>query len=403
MSVLEVLVGRQPIFARDRRVIGYELLFRPMDGAESVASDGDLLTSTVVFGAAAIGIDRLVGDKLVFLNADRGRLTGAVPVLMPAERAVIEVLETVTVDDEVMAGCRRLVDQGYRLALDDFVWFDGAEALLDLASVVKIDVRATPAADLPALADRCRPFDVTLLAEKVETAEELQLCEALGFELYQGYLLSRPQTVPGRTLDSATLSQVRLAAALVQDEFEVGELEEIVRADPPMGVQLLQLAGVGADHGMRGRIRTLREALVLLGARRLQNWIAFLVLTQRGTSSREQIALALARARMCELLAGRLDPAAAPMAFTAGMLSTLDILFESPLEQIIDALPLSDELHEATLGRGEGVGRVVRAVIEYQAGAQEAMPVPDLGPADLHRAGGEALAWAVHATRAQPS
>ena len=131
------------------------------------------MTAQVVLGALTIGIDQLVGDKTMFCNAERGVLIGETPVTLPPHRTVIEVLETVAVDDETVEGCRQLVEAGFRIALDDFVWIPGAERLLELASIVKIDVLALSRAEVAALVDRCRPYGVELLAEKVESPDDV--------------------------------------------------------------------------------------------------------------------------------------------------------------------------------------------------------------------------------------
>ena len=110
---------------------------------------------------------------------------------------MIEVLETVELDDEVLAGCRRLVAAGYRLALDDFQWFDGAEELLRWPRSSSWTSSTPPGTRSERLAALCRPYGVQLLAEKVETEDDLAFCRALGFELFQGYVLQRPQHVHG--------------------------------------------------------------------------------------------------------------------------------------------------------------------------------------------------------------
>ncbi|HUO47722.1 MAG TPA: EAL domain-containing protein, partial [Acidimicrobiales bacterium] len=257
MAALDVVVGRQPIFDRDLAVMGYELLFRTLSSrtdlerANNTAEDGDLLTADVLFGSIVIGVDRLVGDRKVFCNASRGVLTGEIPIVLPPDRTVVEILESVVPDDEVLAGCRRLREEGYTLALDDFSWFAGAEPLLEIASIVKIDLRSTKLADQVKLIERCQPFDVTLVAEKVETVDEFRRCQAMGFDYFQGYLLSRPLAVSSRSLDPNRANRLRLAARLLDAECPVSEIEKIVRCDPAMVRQLLQLAGTGAAGGLR--------------------------------------------------------------------------------------------------------------------------------------------------------
>jgi c-di-GMP-related signal transduction protein len=399
VTVVDVVVGRQPIFDRDLRVIGYELLFRTIEGDDrTIASlDGDLMTSEVLFSSQNIGIHRLVGNKLMFCNADRGLLTGRVPLTLPPEQTVVEVLETVTLDDEVLAGCRALVDLGFRLALDDFTWFDGAEQLLELVWMVKIDLRLSTVAEVKALYDRCRPFGVLLLAEKVETAEELALCQQMGFDYFQGYVLERPSLVPGRTLDATSLGRVRLAAHLLSSEVDLDELESIVRTEPGMMLQLLQLASVGSRDGTRGAIGSLRQALVMVGERRLRGWAALLTLVRLGSANVEDFAVALARARMCELLAARTDPSLASFAYTAGLLSAFDRLLGVPIEDVAPMMSLDDELRRAAFDRIGPVGELVREVVRFENPNEAEPSRMDVLDPSMHTASVQALMWAVEA------
>ena len=405
MSALDVVVGRQPIFDRDLTVIGYELLFRTLganadfEGAcEAAGVRGDLLTAEVLFGSVNIGVDRLVGNKKLFCNACRGVLVGEVPIVLPPEQTVIEILESVVIDEAVLAGCERLRDEGFTLALDDFSWVAGAESLLELASIVKIDLRVTKPADLADAIERCRRYDVELVAEKVETVEELQRCDEMGFDYFQGYLLARPRSVPGRALDSGRLSRLRMSARLLDRECPLAELEAVVRSDPAMIHQLLQLAGVGATAGMRRLVKTVREALVLVGLRRLQCWVALLLITDRGRAGQEEITVALTRARMCELAASGIDHSLTESAFTAGMVSCFGMLLGLPLDVVLASLPLDGELCGAVL-KGEGlIGQILADITDYLEGRSENAIRCGLGEGLLSVAALEALTWAVEMT-----
>ena len=401
MTALDIVVGRQAIFDRTRSVYGYELLFRSVDGANAAAGgvDGDLMTSAVLFASMNIGVDRLVGPgRHMFCNADRGVLTGAVPVTLPPERTVLEILETVEPDPEIVAGARKLSAAGFRLALDDFTWFEGAEEMVELVDIVKVDLTLQPLEELSALVRRLRRHTVLLLAEKIETEEELDRCMALGFDLFQGYALSRPRVVPGRTLEASVAGRLRITASLLAKDFEVGELEEILRTEPGMTYQLLRLAGTGADHGMLRKIRSLREALVILGSRRLRSWVALLMMLRANPVSNDDITSVLARARMCELLALKAMPRLAPLSFAAGMLSAFDVLLQVPIEEILYDLPLDEELRAAAFSTTTQVGRLVHDVTDYLAVQPNTQPgrcgIPD---DEFHLTSIRALIWAVDA------
>jgi c-di-GMP-related signal transduction protein len=400
VSAVEIVVARQAIFDREAQVVAYELLFRSapeLDVAGAVLADG-LMTANVLYSSINIGIENLVGDKVMFCNADRDVLTGRIPMVLPPAQTVVEILETVACDDEVIAGCTRLLGQGYRLALDDFVWFDGAERFLELASIVKLDVLDYDADALSDMVARCAEFDVQLLAEKVETEAELARCRDLGFEYFQGYFLERPRSVSGKALSGSQIASARIASTLLSREFEVTELEAILRTEPGLAFQLLQLAGIGARHGLRRRVRTLRDALVLVGPARVQNWLVLLMLRQGDQSSSHQLVIALTRARMCEVLVRRSDPRLSSLAYTAGMISALDLLMGVEPSVVSSSLNLDAELHEASFGSTSLVARTVRDVVAYERDPQSEPMLSGLSRHQFDAVALQSLSWAVQMT-----
>jgi c-di-GMP-related signal transduction protein len=388
-----VVVGRQPIVDRDGEVYGFELLYRATDG-EAPALDGDQMTARVVLSALSIGVNQLVGDKVIFCNVGRGEALGTTPVTLPPERTVIEVLESVRIDEESLAGCRGLVERGYRLALDDFVWTEGAEQLLALASIVKLDFRSGTPEQIRTLAARCREYDVMLLAEKVETDEDVALARQLGFELFQGYAIERPRTVRGHTVTASHVTRARLAATVLAEDLDYAEIEAIVRHEPGLVLQVLQMASIGAAHGLRREVRTVREALVLLGTTRIRQWIALTMLSGQPSAGPDGLATALVRARMCELLARDRGCCPPDFAFTVGLLSGLDVLLGVPVDELAESLELDPELSEAAFGRAGAGGRLVSEVADYQASLRQ--PHSATPPrADLDLAAADAFTWAV--------
>ena len=298
-------------------------------------------------------------------------------------------------DAAIIEGCKRLVAQGFRLALDDFVWFDGVERLLELADIVKVDLTIVAAQDLPGLVQRLRQYDVRLVAEKIESEEEMLRCLDLGFDYFQGYALARPVILPGKTLGSSDLGRLRMAEALLGRDFEVDELEAIVATEPGMLLQLLQMAGAGGLAGTRRRVRNVREAFVLIGSQRLQSWIALLVMVDRRVTSTDDITTALTRAKMSEVLALQLEAGRSSLAFTAGMLSAIDVLMGMPTEHILTTLSLDDELQDAAFGEQSATGRLVRDVIDHLSAKPNPSCRSGFTDQELDLAAIHALNWAL--------
>jgi len=386
------LVGRQPVFDAEFEVQGYELLFR---GPASPRPGGDSMTADVLVRAGLdIGLEGLVGKKLAFVNATRAFLVSDDAFPFAPGETVVEILEDVPRDTEVLEGCRRLVAAGYTLALDDYSWSDGPDPLMDLASIVKLDVLAQSTEQLATMLRRFGNANVKWLAEKVETHEQLRVCQDLGFDLYQGYVLSRPEVVKGNALSPSRLACLRIIERLCDPMTSARDIEKIVQTDAALSYRFLRAAGAGASRGLYRKISSVREGVVLLGERRLRSWVTLMLLSDGGRGSDEKLRIAMTRARMAELVAGAALPRLIDESFTVGLVSALDILLQAPLEQVLDSLSLADELRDALLEQRGPLGRILADVLAWEVGGGTMEPSSGLDLASVEKAYIEALLWA---------
>jgi EAL and modified HD-GYP domain-containing signal transduction protein len=386
------MVGRQPIFDARLCVHGYELLFR---SPTTPSPHGDIMTADVLVRAGLdVGLGSLVGTKLAFVNATRAFVVGDHEVPFPACQTVVEILEDVPRDPEVVAGCRRLAQSGFTLALDDYVWGDDTDPFLELVSIVKLDVLALSTAQLVEAVKHCSPFGVSLVAEKVETREQLAACQDLGFDLYQGYLLSRPEVVQGRALAANRLTCLRIIEKLCDPDVSAGEIESMVRTDAGLSYRFLRAAGAGAARGLFRRLSSVRDAVVLLGEHAIRAWVMLMLLAGAHEGANEQLAIAMTRARMAELMGESLSPSLSEPAFTVGLLSALDLLLQAPLSEVVGGLSLTNEVEDALLRRAGILGAVLADILAWEVGGEEFQLSSGLGAVDVEECYLRALAWA---------
>ena len=363
---LEVTVARQPIFDRSRAVVAYELLFRGSAGERADVLDGDSATAQVILGALTeIGMDRVTGSEPVFVNCTRHFLEND-PILAP-DRCVLEVLENIAVDDTLVEGVRRLRAKGYRIALDDFTYTEQWEPLLRLAEFVKMDIRANTPGQLQTEVKRLSKYPLILLAEKVETEQELQFCTKLGFTLFQGYYLRKPEMVSGRRSPLARSAVLGVIAELMNPDADLGKIATGISSDMSLSYRLLRFANSGLVP-VHGRIDSIQQAVGAVGTDMLLRWAALLALTRIDDSPSGYVETALQRARACELIAQQRNRARPEQAYMVGLFSLLDSMLQIPMDQIVPTLPLSDDLREA-LERGTGeLGTILAAVQSYESG-----------------------------------
>jgi c-di-GMP phosphodiesterase len=373
LDTLDIALARQPIFDREDRLVGYELLYRdqpPENRVVGGVAPARMTSDTITNSLLAMGLGRVTDGKRAFVNVDRQMLLdNGVGVLDP-RRVVLEVLESVTCDADTVAACQALVERGYTLALDDFVFSPGYEPLLRLAGIVKVDVLGRPDGEVRATLDRVRPFGVRCLAERVETAAVHARCAAMGFELFQGYFYARPEMLAGRAMPVQQANLVRLLNLLRDPETSDARAEEVFRGDLPLTYKLLRIVN-SAGTGRSG-VDSIGHAIRLLGRAVLHRWMALLLVSSFACKSgvrNELVTAAMARARFCELLAelaGRRSESGT--LFMAGLFSLLDALLRTPMAEAVERLDLTPELRAALLTRQGACGAVLRLVEAYETG-----------------------------------
>ena len=368
-----VHVGRQPILDATGRLYGYELLFRgtataTVSNTPELGAGADAATTATILSAFSEFGGQLLGGRLGFVNLTRAFLVGDLPVPFAPTSCVLEVLETIAIDDEVIEGASRRVAEGHSLALDDFVWTPEAAPLLDLADIVKLDVLETNWDDVLETAERCRPHQVRLLAERVEDAETLEKAKAAGFELFQGYYLGRPQTMTMESLGPGQAIALRMLARLADANTTARDVELLLRTDPALTLRLLRIAN-SAQNGLQRRVSSIRDAVVLIGLARLRAWMVLIAMGS-GQGSTERISSALVRARTCELSTARVSPGTrTDSAFTLGLLHGVAEALGMPPEQFAAGLPaLADDLRSALCGEPGPLRDVLDAVLAYEHG-----------------------------------
>src|SRR5512140_3789681 len=124
-------LGRQPILDRSQQIVGFELLFR---SAESLLAanfpDVQVASASVIVNALSdFGFQDVLGRHKGFFNVTHQMLMSDAVELLPKDRVVIELLESIMADEEVVERCRTLKSLGFTLALDDHVYSPAFHAI----------------------------------------------------------------------------------------------------------------------------------------------------------------------------------------------------------------------------------------------------------------------------------
>ena len=345
-------VARQGIFDSDSNVVAYELLFR--DGKKNCFPDiePDEATSKLITGShLALGVEEITDGKQAFINFHKDTLLYRFPTSLDAQSVVIEIVETVNVNSQVVAACKHISNLGYKIALDDHDFDPKWDVLIPYISIIKVDIMACDFDTIEKNIPKYKEAKVRLVAERVETHEEFERCLELGFDLFQGYFFAKPEVLKQKNIPSSKLTLLELMKESALVEFNFEKISQIIERDVALSYMLLRFIN-NPIMNKRHKITSLTHALTYMGEVEIKKFIALVALANLGENKpAELVHLSLVRAKFCELVAiAKKELNNPPKGFLVGLFSLLDALLDQNMKQLMDKLPLSDELKDALCG-----------------------------------------------------
>jgi EAL and modified HD-GYP domain-containing signal transduction protein len=357
-----VFISRQPVVDREMRVVGYRVSYAsayPTKSAEPSALRlfGDVLS--------VVGLEELVGASLAHLPVSRELLlTLGIPPVRP-DRVMLRCSYETATDPELRDILDGLASRGYALALYDLPGPELEPELLELFGTVEVDLATWKERDASSAVKTILAGQATPLAVGVPDHEAYEAAKGLGFVLFTGKFFNTPRVEAVRDVPVAGMSTLISLVRLQGEKANIEELERVIDHDVGLSVKLLRYIN-SAYFGLRSNIASIRQAVMMLGARGVSRWALMIALTGGPSTPRELAVTALTRARMCELLGTSRGDVGGDALFTIGLLSVADALLDRPLETIMAELPLVDELAAALLRRDGPAGAILQAVIDYE-------------------------------------
>lgn len=364
---MDIFVGRQPIFDRWMGLYGYELLYRRSQNNFFDGLCQSQATAVVINNAfLAMHFNDLTCGTKAFINFTSELLEREIPLLLPKESIVVEIVESTEPTPPVLAACRKLVRNGYALALDDYAGQPHLTPLLELASIVKIESRSMQHPWVKAMLSQHQGKKL-FVAEKLETVAEFDIATSLGFDLFQGYFFSKPRVIAGAEVRALPANIIDAITELDRPDPDFVVLAEAFKRDLGLMYKLLRVANSVA-FGARYRIESLEQAFMRIGTIELRKWAYLMLLMGVHDGQHKELAKAcLMRGKMMEHIAHdrRVGSGALPY-FLTGILSAIDVILGRPMQGIFAELPLPKEVAEALLGQPNALRTTLDEVIAFE-------------------------------------
>lgn len=390
----QTLMARQPIFDRQLKVIAYELLYRSDTDSDGDFLEGDQASSQMLLNFTSISDEGATKRVPAFIKLTREMLLNQTLPALLCKQVVVELPGDIKIDKPLLLAVQKLRKDGFKVSIDDFIFDPKYSLLLKLVNIVKIDVSQLDEDEVQQQLDALEPYKVTLLAKRIDKLDHLYECVDMGFKLFQGHFLSKPQVVKGKKSVSANSLALMQVVQEVQDPNTTADkLEGLIIKDSVLTFKLLRIVN-SAAYALTRKIDSLNQAIVMLGLDQVKKWATLIAMSSNKDKPTELSRALLVRARMCELLAESKGYPETSNFFLVGIMSEIDALMDMRMDEVLKQIPLNEELKTAIGKRTGTKGEVLRAAFAYERGEWDRLSEFDINDAVYEGAYRHSLGWA---------
>ena len=365
---------RQPIKDADNRIIGYEIQYYGENqafGGEGAERANEFAAADTIYNFLTLNTDKLLRGTLNFMTFTTTLLMKKTPRLFSKDELVIQIDDCVIIHPLAMHMVHQYAKDGYKIAVNEFQFVPRYLALLDSIDYIKLNFASTPELTLKNIIEIAHSMNKRCIAVGIDNETLYKRAVKLKTDAMEGSFVA--EKLMQKTHNSGYLQSnfFRLMVAVLADEPDVEEIERIISVDATLTYGLLKIAN-SRYFSMRRRVTSVRQAIMTVGLKELKQWVYLLSASnaenQIDEGAEEFLRLSFMRANFCSSLMNYAKdmPISKQEAYLMGMFSTLHYLIDAPLEEILEQIPIRDEIREALVHRTGRCGMLFDLTLCYE-------------------------------------
>lgn len=366
-------IVRQPIKDMQDRIVGYEILYYGENMAFSADANAanEFAAADTIYNFLMQNSGKALKGALNFMTFTTTLLMKKTPKLFDKSELVIQIDDSVIIHPLAMHFVQQYAKSGYRIAVNEFQFAPRYLALLDSIDYIKLNFKTTADMTLRNIIEIAKSMGKKCIAIGIEREEDYQRAQEMGVDAMEGPFVAERMATKAHTSGYLQSNFFRLMVAVTRDTPDVEEIEQLISLDATLTYGLLRIVN-SCYFALRNRATTVRQAIMTLGLGQLKQWIYLLSASNAENdfddSSEEFLKLSFMRGSFCgELVTYAKDmPLSRSDAYLMGMFSTLNYLIDAPLEEILEEVPVMDEVKEALLRHAGRAGMLYDLALSYE-------------------------------------
>lgn len=366
-------IVRLPIKDRDNHIIGYEIQYHGENSAfgGDGATANDFAAADTIYNFLTLNTDKLLRGTLNFMTFTTTLLMKKSPRLFDKNELVIQIDDSVIIHPLAMHMIQQYAKEGYKIAVNEFQFAPRYLAMLDNIDYIKLNFQTMQEMTLKNIIEIAHSMNKQCIAVGIDREELYQRALKLQVDAMEGTLVAEKMTQKTHSSGYMQSNFFRLMVAVIQDEPDVEEIERIISVDVTLTYGLLRIAN-SRYFSLRSKVTNVRQAIMTIGLNELKQWVYLLSASNAENhmdeSAEEFLRLSLMRANFCSSLMNYAKnvPISKSDAYLMGMFSTLNYLIDAPLEEILQQIPLCQEVKDALLHHAGRSGMLYDLALCYE-------------------------------------
>ena len=367
-------IVRQPIKNGKNQVVGYEILYYGENQAYGNSDEGEqneFAVADTVYNFLMQNVDKSLKDSVHFMTFTTTLLMKKTPRLFQREKLVIQIDDSVVIHPLALHFVQQYAREGYKIAVNDFQFAPRYLSLIDYIDYIKLNFKTTTDSTLRNITELAKSMNKKCIAVEIDSQELHEKALELGVDVMEGPYVAKQMATKAHSSGYLQSNFFRLMVAVVQEEPDMEEIEQIISMDATLSYGVLRVAN-SAYFTSKHKVNTIRQAIVTLGIAQLKQWIYLLSTTNTeneiDSAAEEFLKTSFLRASFCSELIGYAKgmPISRSEAYLMGMFSTLNYLIDAPLEDILSTVPVADEIKDALLKHEGRCGQLYDLVLSYE-------------------------------------
>lgn len=364
-------VVRMPVKNLQGKILGYEIMYHGENEILTGSDENELAAADTIYNFLTQNSARVLKNSLNFMTFTTTLLMKKTPKLFENSELVIQIDDSVIVHPLSMHFIHQYIQDGYKIAINDFQFLPRYLGLLDSIDYIKISAKSATYSEIRSTVDIAHSMKIQCMVTDISNEEQYKLAADMNVDAVEGPYVAEKMTTKVKSSAYLESNFFRLMIEVTKDEPNLDEIERLIYMDASLSYGLLRLIN-SAYFALRNRTTDIHKAVVILGVDQLKQWVYLL-----GASGSEQgmdegteefLKKSFIRASFCsDLVRYAKDmPIGRSDAYMMGMFSTLNHMIDAPMEEILNEIPICDEIKNALLEKEGRAGMLYKLVLSYE-------------------------------------